>query len=376
MVNYTCDCCFFLTNKKSTYNDHLTSKKHLNKINNISVTSSNNSIISSITEPELQDDSSSLVKIRDLENELKLKELEINNLKELLKVKDEMISFLKSTTTTQHVTVVQPPQPVKENITMTIEEKESKEDERPTKLTPKQVIEQLTLTRKDAPTIDEFLKTGFLDENNKYFKTLTYKGGLVNKNGEPVESEKKLIYYDKNEFCSAFPDTEKGLFYFSSYTNLIVNMFCSLIERTEKTLSPLYCNDKQRRVFYVKLQEGWKRLSDDEFNSLCSKIISRTEFMALNAISNTKTLFLYHNSIYRKFYANGFTNEDSFNDNYSVAYLITSNIKNECHEVITKHIKAKLSEITGDKIVKFKPLKDEIIKLDVEEETPYGTDED
>ncbi len=356
MVNYTCDCCSFLTNKKSTYNDHLVSKKHLNKINNISVTSSNSSIISNITEPELQDDTASTLKIKDLENELKLKELEINNLKELLKVKDEMIIFLKSMPPPQVVVQQQQQQPLKENITMTIEEKPSTN----TKLTRNQIIEHLTLTRKDAPIIEEFIKTELRSNKNIYLKTI-----FVEKRFNS-DKYKNLTYYNEFKSQALVPSTTDAIFSFSSISNLVVNMFCKVIEKVDKSLCPIYCNDKHRNVFYVKTADGWDRKTDEEFDKIAKQIILQTERIANDAISNVSKLSRYFNDSYFKEFPKGISNLEVFElkcDKMKVLYACYS----EHLPAITKHLKSSLSEITGNKIVKFKPLKEgKVQDLEVE----------
>jgi len=64
MPEYSCDCCNFSTTKKSTFNDHLTSKKHINNSKNT------DDII------ETNDTNKYLLQIKELENELKMKELQ------------------------------------------------------------------------------------------------------------------------------------------------------------------------------------------------------------------------------------------------------------------------------------------------------------
>lgn len=370
MVNYTCESCSFTTTKKSTYSDHLTSKKHLNKINNVTnITCSNISVVSTITEPEFQSDTASVLKIKDLENELKLKELEISNLKTFyesqLKMKDELINVLKQQ---QQPVIYQPPiiqQPIqqRENITMTIAEQE------PRKLSPKQIIDNLNKSRPNAPTIKQFLKTEIYSDKNKYFKVIQF-------NKQTNNSFKKLDYFNKAQFEAVVPNTHDGIFEFSSLSNLVVNMFCCIIEKTNQNECPLYCNDTHRKVFYVKTEEGWKRMSDEEFDLIIKNIIIEIEGTTNRADVNANILFKYYSNKYYEIYPYGLKDEGTFDEKRSKEKVILcAEITQELKDIICKHLKAELSKLTGDKKVKFKPLINDKPKP-IEEDSSIITNEE
>ena len=373
MVNYTCDCCSFSTTKKSTYNDHLASKKHLNKINGCS---SSCSVVSNITEPEFITTSSindeSILRIKELENELKMKELEISNLKAQLQMKDEMINVLKQQQSSTPIIQNKEEKPPT-NIKVTL----------PKKLAPKSIVENLHLSRQNAPTIEEFLSTQLYNEEiNKAFKSVKFEI-------QKADKLENMKYYNEYSKLAILPNTVDGLLTNSSYQNLIVNVFCGMINNTEKHLCPIYCSDKQRKVFYVKTNaDGWKKLNDDEFIKIQKIITSKIDIVAYIAIHNAKKLCQYHYPHYKKIYPEGLSQfEDVFDMKFSAVYSNIWNTANthkyddeklekEKEKLVGKHLKGSLSEITGDKVVKFAPLKEEPIALDIEEEEEsYNEDE-
>ena len=165
MPIYSCEICNFQTEKKFNYDKHIKSKKHLNKINGdccLSTTSSsiNNSI----------DNTSTASRIRELENQLKLKDLEMENqlkLKEMqiekmmieLKYKDELISFLRQPLQSQA------PQ---NNIQFSVQENQIQ----PITTKKLSVMEYLNTQRINAPTIEECNKMLFDSDYNNYLQTL------------------------------------------------------------------------------------------------------------------------------------------------------------------------------------------------------------
>lgn len=355
MVNYCCECCNYLTERKSNYDKHLKSDKHLkklgscnNSINYISLSNSS-SVISTITEPEFNDDTESILKIKDLENELKLKEQEIQNLKdqlkmkdEQIKMKDEIINILKQ----QPIPMQQPiQQPIQENKLIK---------------SPKQIIENLTNSRKDALNIEEFIKNEIYNEKkNKYIKSIQFSFNRNNK-------WENLIYYNDYNKIAYIPNTENGLLPFTSFSNLVVNMFCSIIEKTDKDLCPIYCSDKRRNTFYIKMKDGWEKISEDNFNKVVNLIIQHITGLSDRISFNSKKLFNYYNKYYSEYYPNGFTQEESFENAYShqIINLSATTDKNnpyesvskyeeedrkiQAYKVVGKHLASNLSKITCD----------------------------
>jgi hypothetical protein len=281
------------------------------------------------------------------EIQLKLKDLEIENLKSQLKMKDEIINLLK-----------QQQQPTTINSTNNIIPRIELVPDNKRITTPKEIIEMLNEKRQTAKTIDEFIKTELYGDYNKYFKYIQF---------NPNESDvtKKLFYYNKFQYEAAIPNTTDGLFTFTSLNNAIVNVFCSIIQTIDKAECPLYCNDIRRRIFYVKLSKGWKRMTDDEFDEIMANICCATEIAVSNTDLNAFKLNEYFKSKFKKFYPNGLKNDEIYQlrrDHFkTILNLQTSD------SLTYKHLKTKLSEITGDKLTRFVPLPDEPIEIEYEE---------
>jgi hypothetical protein len=110
MPIFSCKCCSYETSKKSSYDKHIQTSKHLKQIS-----SDCTSVVSSIT----TDDNTKLL---ELEYQLKLKDMEIKNIineytlklqmKDLeLKQKDEIIAILQTTATTKQPNILPNIQP-------------------------------------------------------------------------------------------------------------------------------------------------------------------------------------------------------------------------------------------------------------------------
>lgn len=352
MPNYSCECCSFSTAKKSHYNDHLKSKKHLNKISNVS---SSNSVVSAITEPEFVNDTESVLKIKDLQNELKLKDQEIESLKKQLQMKDEIINVLKQQQIQQPI--IQQPVPVKENIVMKVEEKSDKRNHP----SPKQIIENLNKSRPDALPILKFVDEFKYSDKNEYVKIIQKKCD-------------NLLFHDKENYYAVLPNTFNGLYSFSSASTLVTNMFCKIVDNVDKCECPIYCSDKHRGVFYIKFEDGWKHLNEEEFNNVAKEIIKKIEWIAFNSIANIERLNQYHHNIYLKHYPNTDIKTQDTNQNRIDGFraLNLYDVNQENLPIITTHVKSSLSKITCDKAIKFKPLKDEKVNLkfdDIEEDS-------
>ena len=387
MVNYTCERCLFETTKKSTYNDHLASKKHLNKINNIN--SGSCSVISNLTEDDenikliyteehknvvVLDNNT--IKIKELEQELKMKDLEINNLKIQLQMKDDIISVLKQ----------QKPEPVQPATTVlpaTLPAKITKK-----LLSPKAVLENLTISRKNALTIEDFIESEIYNEDkiNKYFKLIKLEGKttIKNKKGEIIDY---IFYHDKINRVAIVPKTYDGILPFTSFSNLVVNIFCSIINNTEKHLCPIYCSDKQRKIFYIKTnKDGWIKVEEENFLTITKLISSKIDTLVYYASVNSQRLCENHYNYYKQFYPEGLSCYETFdgkNDivknkiypSYNVHKFELEEKKEETNRLVAKHLKSSLSEITNDEVVKFTPLKETKINF-VEEQKEYEENEE
>ena len=189
MVKHTCSYCDFETDRKSTYDLHLVSNKHIKKVNTASSKKAtvveDNQSISSIEEPTATNIECN-TRIIQLEYELKMKEKEIERIineytlklqmKDLeIKHKDEIIEFLQNK-----------PKEEPNNIQLLVQEKPklavvdenvsqlSNEEDKKLKLPIKQCLLQY---RADAPSFENCTREFFCDANcNKFIKVVDFIG--------------------------------------------------------------------------------------------------------------------------------------------------------------------------------------------------------
>jgi len=378
MPSYTCACCDFSTTKKSTYADHLKSQKHLKKVN----ASSSCSVISNLTEPEeyaeVETVSTTTARITELENALRLKDLEISHLKEQLKTKDDMITILMK----QPQQSAPAPAPVFVPAPVQQAPPEAPAVQ-PKRLAPKSVLENLQTTRANALPLGEFLKQSLYDPTkNKYIK-------LVKETDLP--SKIKFVKQSPHAVEVLLINTPDGLLPFTTYHAMIVNTLCGIIDNTETHLCPIFCSDKQRNVFYVKLvNDGWKRIGNEELEAITKKIISFEieTCMFYRARNNVIRLFNSSHDTYLKMFERPIRTEDGFtskSDNIDASITNQPNVHKYAHDewekennrTLTKHLKGKLNSLTSDNnAIKFVPMKDEPIQISFEEADNSDSDEE
>ena len=376
MPSYTCACCDFSTTKKSTYADHLKSQKHLKKVN----ASSSCSVISNLTEPEeyaeVETVSTTTARITELENALRLKDLEISHLKEQLKTKDDMITILMK----QPQQIAPAPAPVFVPAPVQQAPPEAPAVQ-PKRLGPKSVLENLQTTRANALPLGEFLKQSLYDPTkNKYIK-------LVKETDLP---KMKFVKQSPHAVEVALINTPDGLLPFTTYHAMIVNTLCGIIDKTETHLCPIFCSDKQRNVFYVKLVDGWTRVENEELEAITKKIISFEieTCMFYRARNNVIRLFNSSHDTYLKMFERPIRTEDGFttkSDNIDACITSQPNLHKYAHDewekennrTLTKHLKGKLNTLTSDNnATKFVPMKDEPMEISFEEADNSDSDEE
>lgn len=238
MVEYRCECCNYVTNKKSNLDNHNAGKKHLEKISSSEVKSvaSEKSIhLATVYSDESND--SLMNQIRELESALKLKDLEI-------KMKDEQIELLKDTIRTlsqpklttaeekQESSLFRPRKNA-ENIVMKIEEKE--------KLTPQQILRNATINNNDALDIEEFLKRIKTSDETHCTQNVEYFG-----------LKQQLL---KPFYLKFVPE---------DFTDIVYKVYNSELMKLEEKQRPIYLLNQRLHKFCVKSNGVWYNPNDDE----------------------------------------------------------------------------------------------------------------
>lgn len=275
MVKYNCLCCEFETDRKSTYDNHMKSSKHLRRMNG-SVVSSTLSTLSYTEATTKTDDN----RITDLEYQLKMKDIEIQNIineytlklqmKDMeIKYKDDMIKMLQ-----QGIQKVEEP-----NIKMVITEKPTNKIQ----LVPP--VEEIPIIDEKKETIVEKSSNISLKEKiNQHFsnaptfqhcyKTLLklpeYNNYLIELNGDTDKIVLSTEYFKPHQY------QDNGV---DNAVKIISNFFTSF----ENNKLPFYCSDKQRKVLYIKNDDGWIKSTDNE-NDFDKEILNLAKF-ALSSVS-------------------------------------------------------------------------------------------
>jgi hypothetical protein len=248
---HCCEICSFQTEKKSTFNDHLTSKKHLNKVNGVA-SSTASSVTTSVDETT---NSSTASRIRELEHQILIMRTEYE-LK--LQHKDEIISILKEqiNNKTAH-----------NNIELKVEEKQIPEKQKIQ--TPKiPTIEFLHTHLEHAPTIQQCYQMLKNDESNDYIME-------ANVNNEPTTLLNPK-YIRKSSF---------KLNPVANAIEIIINFFSTF----ETNQLPFYCSNKRKNILYLKTDNGWIKQTEqntDEFNKLLLDFAKKALWSVQSCIVN------------------------------------------------------------------------------------------
>jgi len=266
MVEYVCECCNYKTNKKSTFDTHNVSKKHLEKLGGSSKDavksvksekSINDETVCSSENSNTTNDSYLTLKIRELENALKLKDLEI-------KMKDEQIELLKNTIeilksnqskpnnekekepeSELFKRVVTKPIPISQRNNVAIKTEEIQE-----KLTPKQIIKNATTNNNDALDIEEFLELIKTSDQTHCTQNVEYFG---------------LKYQLLKPFYLQYIPED--------FTELIWSVYNSELMKLEEKQRPIYRINERLHKFCVKSNGVWYNPNDDNMEQKVNEIL-------------------------------------------------------------------------------------------------------
>lgn len=261
---YLCECCSFQTQKKSTYDNHLTSTKHKNKFNG--VTSSSSTTSSTISEEE-SINTSTASRIRELEHQILIMkteyELKLQNKDEIIAMLKEQLNNKPSTTNSNiQLKVEENSVRPKSKINIVYQEPDEIVVNQPTKKLS--TIEMLNKTRANAPSIEELFDEFLI--KNKLSITSQF-------NGITVVTPKQITHRD-------YPDN------FISY---YVNQICNRINELPQNEKPIYCSDQRRHSFIIKTKGSWIKETGD-VDKILMDIINRYKNTLINLFRSLNTL--------------------------------------------------------------------------------------
>lgn len=234
MPIYKCIPCNYETPRKSNYETHLKSSRCKCK-DNCSVTSS-----ITTNDDELLDYK---LKIKDLENTIKLRDMEIREYIIKLQLKDEIIDALRQKP------FVPPPPP---QIDPTSPQNSTKSISK---------LDFLKKERKHAIPIETII-TDYL-YNTDYNDNLQ----IVGIKDEEFVIPKSVVSDD-----------------YSSGSSYIVKQICKVIDKLPEEQKPIYSSDKRRHTFFIFTNDGWIKSSETEkIDEYMEKLINASYRAILNA---------------------------------------------------------------------------------------------
>jgi hypothetical protein len=295
---HCCEICSFQTEKKSTFTDHLTSKKHINKVNGIASTSSATASSSVITSES--ENTFTASKIRELENQIKIlkleyefklqaKDFELKQKEIELKHKDEIISILQQQTSPSTI--------AKNNICLAVEEKneinlvpssDNQNEMKDTKLPVKECLEKLF---KDAPTIEMCHKMLKNETHNCYIQEIE------------TTNPNKLILNPTSSF--------KATDFKQNGVDNAVEIVTKFFQTFNNNELPFYCSDKRRHTLYIKTNNGWikeTKQNEDEFNKIILNLVKQALWSVQLSLHGTISNFEKHHKIFNELYGMNFEN--------------------------------------------------------------------
>jgi len=341
MVKHTCSYCDFETDRKSTYDLHLVSNKHIKKVNTASSKKAtvveDNQSISSIEEPTATNIECN-TRIIQLEYELKMKEKEIERIineytlklqmKDLeIKHKDEIIEFLQNK-----------PKEEPNNIQLLVQEKPklavvdenvsqlSNEEDKKLKLPIKQCLLQY---RADAPSFENCTREFFCDANyNKFINVVDFIG------------EYKIL---KEEFIKQGGNQADCI-------SAVEEILKSYFRQYEKNKQPFYCSDSKRHILYIKTNDGWIKPTDDneaQFDKYILNFARCALYSVQRIIHNTYELFKDKQQDFKRIYQLHFSDWIKDHKNEISGVYSIYDTDDECIRKMIKNTKIILSKLSA-----------------------------
>ena len=356
MVNHTCQICNFNTERKSTYDAHLKSSKHLEKMNgnNIS-TSQTGSVLSAVTNDN-NNTGNNTEQVEELKKQLLLKEMEIQRItneftfklqmKEMeiqritnefnlklqmkdmeLKSKNEIIHIPQHKapeTQIENIVVKSIPQlePFEENISEVTDELQTE-----IKKLKMPIKDCLKKYRADAPTIEicskELLQDGTY---NPYIINMDINGKIINL----LSKEDINLDYIKD----------------NNVVDNAIHIIKRFFNKFETAKLPFYCSDKRRNTLYIKTNDGWIRQKDEndtQFNNYLLQLAQDALYFVSKTENNTVMQFNNERVEFTEMYKTNYTDWQRNSCNRITALMLCE--KDEKIKIV-KDLKILLNKIS------------------------------
>jgi hypothetical protein len=266
MVEYHCKCCNYTTNKKSNFENHNKGKKHLEKLEGISNNSSDtdgaHSMISIAST-----DSYMTIKVRELENIIKMQEVQ-------LKMKNEQIEMLKNTIDilSQNKPTEEPKLEVKE---------EPKLISQKIVVRPKKISENIKLQIQEIKQDDNLT----LIDIEEFFKNYI-------QNSEETKYTHKFKTETTNNFTALKPIYYKKEYSHFNVMKAVMTIITDAIKRLPKNVSFYICKDERRRKFDIKSNNQIIESKNvEQIDKLILKLFKDTYNFLLTAFQNMNLYF-------------------------------------------------------------------------------------
>jgi hypothetical protein len=217
MPEYFCECCNYKTNKKSSYDDHNKSKKHLEK---------NNSTQPIIEIKEQNYNNELLEQNAELLEKIKLLESKIVTLENENKMKDTHIQLI----TQQLQMSINMQNQVQPIIQPTL----SKMEENSKELTHKEKVKKYTTENSKAMNIEDF---------EQLIKT-----------ADVTCITNKIMYWGKMTQLlkpSYYKDTKTNM------SKLLLKLISEQLNKLDKIKRPIYVTNKDKNKFWIKSNNEW-----------------------------------------------------------------------------------------------------------------------
>lgn len=357
MVFYNCEICNYETSKKSDYDTHVKTKKHLKKLNettdlqSICCSSPNTFSEKSYDTTDTKETYNKTINL-----EFKIRELEliIKSKDDVIKMKDEAIEMKDNIIKMKDDAIR-----MKDEI-ISLLQREQKEQRETPKI--QDIVQYVSdNSTRYEPNLEPTLEKSTHNSKKEKTKRLTPNDLDIHfKNAVTIEECSKLLKDDTyNEYIENYDDMiliDIEHCKSSNYNENSIDNSIDVLTKFFKNIGqlPFYCTDKWRNTIYIKTENGWIKETEENKNMFDEKLFKLMETSVLviqSAICNTQQLFKDKKTQFKSNY--GLTYDAWIQDNLCEIIralpLIcdgTTYSKSDFKRLAIKKLKIKMSELS------------------------------